>query len=410
MNKAIDAYGPMQRIIEEGQRDIMHTYAQFPVVFASGHGRTLVDTEGKEYLDFVAGIAVNALGYGDETLAAALKHVIDNGVLHCSNLYWNPYAVNAAKLLKLVSGMDKVFFCNSGAEANEAALKLARKFGHLDGGHRSGIITMEHSFHGRTYGAITATGQAKYHKDFDPLLPHISYAVFNDFESVCSLVDDDTCAILVEPIQGEGGIIPAEKEFLVSLRKLCDEKNLLLMFDEVQCGMGRSGMPFAWQTYGVKPDVLTIAKALAGGVPAGAMVASGVAAEILQPGDHAATFGGNLLAMSGACVMLERLAEGTLCDHVQAMSAYFLKALHALQAKYPSIAVDVRGLGLMLGIQLSVPPRTVVDWAMSRGLLVASAGYDVLRFVPPLTVTEGEIDRAVGIIDEVFASLASQSE
>jgi predicted acetylornithine/succinylornithine family transaminase len=400
----------MSDVVAQGQDAIMRTYAQFPVAFVSGHGRTLVDADGKEYLDFVAGIAVNALGYGDELLSAALKRVIDNGLLHCSNLYWNPYAVSAAQSLKQLSGMDKVFFCNSGAEANEAALKLARKFGHLDGGGRTEIITMEHSFHGRTYGAITATGQDKYHKNFDPLLPRIRYAVFNDFDSVLAQVNDDTCAIMVEPIQGEGGIIPADPEFLKALRTLCDERHILLMFDEVQCGMGRSGQPFAWQTYGVKPDVMTLAKALAGGVPAGAMIACGVAADILQPGDHAATFGGNLLAMSGACVMLERLAEGGLCEHVRSTSAYFIDALRGLQAKYPSLTVDVRGRGLMLGAQLTVPPRVVVDAAMERGLLVASAGYDVLRFVPPLTVTTDEIDRALAILDEVFSTLVSDGK
>lgn len=410
MNRQECAYGLMSDIVAQGQDAIMRTYAQFPVAFVSGHGRTLVDADGKEYLDFVAGIAVNALGYGDELLSAALKRVIDNGLLHCSNLYWNPYAVSAAQSLKQLSGMDKVFFCNSGAEANEAALKLARKFGHLDGGGRTEIITMEHSFHGRTYGAITATGQDKYHKNFDPLLPRIRYAAFNDFDSVLAQVNDDTCAIMVEPIQGEGGIIPAASEFLKALRTLCDERHILLMFDEVQCGMGRSGQPFAWQTYGVKPDVMTLAKALAGGVPAGAMVACGVAADILQPGDHAATFGGNLLAMSGACVMLERLAEGGLCEHIRSTSAYFIDALRGLQAKYPSLAVDVRGRGLMLGVQLTVPPRVVVDAAMERGLLVASAGYDVLRFVPPLTVTTDEIDRALAILDEVFSTLVSDGK
>lgn len=408
MNKEEVTYKSMLDIVENGQKAVMHTYAQFPVAFVSGHGCTLVDADGKEYLDFVAGIAVNALGYGDEQLSAALKRVIDGGLLHCSNLYWNPYAVSAARLLKSVSGMDKVFFCNSGAEANEAALKLARKFGHSDGGHRTGIITMEHSFHGRTYGAITATGQDKYHKDFDPLLPEIKYAVFNDFDSVLAQTDENTCAIMVEPIQGEGGIIPAAPDFLENLRKLCDEKNLLLIFDEVQCGMGRSGQPFAWQTYGIKPDVMTLAKALAGGVPAGAVTACGIAADIFRPGDHAATFGGNLLAMSGACVMLERLLNGDLCRHVREVSEYFIKALKSLQAEYPSVALEVRGRGLMLGIKPAVSPHLVIDAAMERGLLVASAGYDVLRFVPPLTVTNAEVDQAVSILDDVFSAIAGK--
>ncbi len=397
-------YERMSDITAYGQEAVMNTYAQFPVAFVSGHGRTLTDADGKEYLDFVAGIAVNALGYGDESLSAALKRVIDGGLLHCSNLYWNPYAVSAARLLKQVSGMDKVFFCNSGAEANEAALKLARKFGCMNGGHRTEIITMKHSFHGRTYGAVTATGQDKYHKNFEPLLPGIKYAEFNDFDSVRAQADENTCAVMVEPIQGEGGIIPASRDFLSALRKLCDERNILLIFDEVQCGMGRSGQPFAWQTYGVKPDVMTLAKSLAGGVPAGAMTAHGIAADIFEPGDHASTFGGNLLAMSGACVMLSRLSDGNLCAHVREVSEYFINALKKLQSEYPAIVTDVRGRGLMLGLKLSISPRTVIDAAMERGLLAASAGYDVLRFVPPLTVTTAEIDRAVSILSDVFSS------
>lgn len=334
------------------------------MVFAGGEGMYLIDEEGKRYLDFVGGIAVNALGYGDPGLSEAINKVVSEGLLHCSNLYYNKVGgVEAAKELCNLAGMERVFFCNSGgAEATEASLKLARKFGHQSETTRSEIISMVHSFHGRTYGAITATGQKKYHKNFAPLPPQggFSYAEFNNLESVKSLISEKTCAIIVEPIQGgEGGIVPpADPAFLQGLRSLCDEHNLLLIYDEVQCGMGRSGKPFAYQVYEVKPDVLTSAKALAGGVPCGAMLTTGKASHIFTPGDHASTFGGNALAMAAVREMVRRLSDPSFTSHVQEMGGEYLRAkLELLVARYPELCVSVRGgKGLINGLVLTVPP------------------------------------------------------
>lgn len=395
----------MKQKIEQGREYLLGTYSQVPVVFSSGEGCTLTDTEGKEYLDFVGGIAVNALGYGDKGLTKALNGVLDSGLLHCSNLYYNNQAIEAAKSICTLAGMDKVFFCNSGAEANEAALKLSRKFGHRSSPARTRVITMVDSFHGRTYGSVAATGQAKYHQNFDPLPQGFQYALFNDLGSVEALISEHTCAILVEPIQGEGGVVPATKAFLQGLRDLCDKHDLLLIYDEVQCGMGRSGKPFAWQLYEVKPDVITLAKALAGGVPCGAMLTSERASDIFSPGDHASTFGGNALAMAGVCEMTHRLSETGLCNEVSEKGAYLRSKLGQLVTKYPDTCKAVRGFGLMNGMVLSTPPREVVEACFAKGLLVLSAGSDVLRFVPPLVISKEEIDVAVTIVDEVLATL-----
>ncbi|HPZ16458.1 MAG TPA: aspartate aminotransferase family protein [Sphaerochaeta sp.] len=391
--------------VEEGKHYLLDTYAQVPVVFEGGEGMYLIAEDGSRYLDFVGGIAVNALGYKDTGLQKAIERVLEKGLLHCSNLYYNSEAVKAAKGLTALASMDRVFFCNSGAEANEAALKLARKFGNLHDPRRSEIISMVDSFHGRTYGAITATGQPKYHANFDPLPSGFAYARFNDLDSVKALVSDKTCAIIVEPIQGEGGIIPADHAFLTGLRALCDERDLLLIFDEVQTGMGRSGKPFAHQVYGVKPDVLTTAKALAGGIPAGAMMTTGRANTVFKPGDHASTFGGNALAAAGINEMVSRLSDASFCDHVTEMGAYLHQNLEALVAAHPDLCTTTRGMGLIQGVVLSVPPRTVVDGCFAKGLLVLSAGANVLRFVPPLVVGRAEIDSALAIVDEVLAQL-----
>lgn len=395
----------MQTSIAAGKQYLLDTYAQVPVVFDRGEGMYLFDEEGNKYLDFVGGIAVNALGYHDAGLSAAIAEVVEKGLLHCSNLYYNTQAIAAAKGLCTLSGMDRVFFCNSGAEANEAALKLARKFGHKSSPARTDIISMVHSFHGRTYGAITATGQDKYHVNFDPLPEGFSYAEFNNLESVKALVSEKTCAIIVEPIQGEGGIVPATVEFLQGLHELCDQKDILLIYDEVQCGMGRSGKPFAYQVYQVKPDILTTAKALAGGIPAGAMLSCDKANEIFTPGDHASTFGGNALAMAGVNEMVRRLMDSEFTDHVQQMGSYLREKLVQLASLYPNLCGEVRGLGLINGLVLTVPPRKVVDACFERGLLVASAGYDVLRFVPPLIVSQQDIDNALAIVEQALASL-----
>ncbi|WP_319757196.1 aspartate aminotransferase family protein [uncultured Sphaerochaeta sp.] len=395
----------MQETIQTGKQYLLDTYSQVPVVFTGGKGMYLIDEDGKHYLDFVGGIAVNALGYGDPGLSEAINKVVSEGLLHCSNLYYNKVGVEAAKELCSLAGMERVFFCNSGAEATEASLKLARKFGHQSETPRSEIISMVHSFHGRTYGAITATGQKKYHKNFAPLPQGFSYAEFNNLESVKALITDKTCAIIVEPIQGEGGIVPADPAFLQGLRFLCDEHNLLLIYDEVQCGMGRSGKPFAYQVYGVKPDVLTSAKALAGGVPCGAMLTTGKASHIFTPGDHASTFGGNALAMAAVREMVRRLSDPAFTSHVQEMGEYLRAKLELLVARYPDLCVSVRGKGLINGLVLTVPPRQVVDACFAKGVLVASAGSDVLRFVPPLVVEKKDIDAALSVVDEALATL-----
>ncbi len=395
----------MQTTIQTAKQYLLDTYSQVPVVFTSGEGMYLIDEEGNRYLDFVGGIAVNALGYGDEGLSKALNKVISDGLLHCSNLYYNKVGVESAKGLCNLAGMERVFFCNSGAEANEAALKLARKFGSQGEKKRSEIISMQQSFHGRTYGAVTATGQLKYHKNFAPLPQGFSYAEFNNLESVKACITDQSCAIIVEPIQGEGGIVPADPAFLEGLRFLCDEHDLLLIYDEVQCGMGRSGKPFAYQVYGVQPDVLTSAKALAGGVPCGAMLTTGKASHLFAPGDHASTFGGNALAMAGVHEMVRRLEDPSFCAHVQAMGIYLREKLSQLVDCYPDLCRSVRGMGLMNGLVLTVPPRQVVDACFAKGLLVASAGSDVLRFVPPLVVEKQDIDTALASVDEALATL-----
>ncbi len=382
-----------------GKASYMGNYSQFPISFASGKGMYLCDEDGREYLDFVAGIAVNALGYGDEDEKKALLEVIDEGVLHTSNLYYNPRAVKAAAMLNRLAGSEKVFFCNSGAEANEAALKIARKRGSDKG--KDTIISFQHSFHGRTYGAITVTGQEKYHKGFAPMLPAVVYAEYNDLDSVKALINERTAAIIAEPLQGEGGIIPAEPAFLKGLRDLCDEHDALLIFDEVQCGLGRTGKPFCFQHYGVTPDILTLAKALGGGLPMGACVAFERAADVFAPGDHAATFGGNAAAAALAQVLLSKLPD--LSEAVERNGRYLREKLAEIAAKHPDKVSDVRGMGFMQGLDLKVAPRDVIARCMEKGLLVCSAGYTVLRFVPPLIASREDIDKAAAIVDSALS-------
>lgn len=384
-----------------GKENYMPNYSQFPISIKSGKGIVLTDEDGKEYLDFVAGIAVNALGYGDEDEKKALLSVIESGVLHTSNLYYNSHAVNAAAALNKLAGSTEVFFCNSGAEANEAALKMARKRGSEKG--KGTIISFSHSFHGRTYGAVTVTGQEKYHKGFAPMLPGVVYAEYNNIDSVKSLFDDNTAAVIVEPMQGEGGIIPADPEFLSSLRTLCDSYDALLIFDEVQCGMGRTGKPFCFQNYGIQPDILTLAKALGGGLPMGATLAFGRAKGIFAPGDHAATFGGNVAAAALAEVVLAKLPK--LSDEVAKKGAYLHDRLVDIVLRHPDKVKEARGMGFMQGLELKIPPRSVISKCMENGLLVCSAGYTVLRFVPPLIATEDDIDKAVSIVDAALSEL-----
>jgi len=393
----------MSNYIDDAKDVILNTYSKFPIVFEKGQGNYLIDTEGNKYLDFVAGIAVNALGYNNSEIKEAINEVLNNGILHISNLYWHNYEQKAASKLIKLSNLEKVFYCNSGAEANEAALKLARKFGSLD--NRYKIISMNHSFHGRTYGAVTATGQEKYHKNFFPLLTGIEYADFNDLESVKSKIDKDVCAIIVEPLQGEGGIIPSTKEFLMGLRDLANQHNLLLIFDEVQCGMGRCGKPFCYQNYGVEPDVLTLAKALGAGIPCGAMVVGKKADNIFEPGDHASTFGGNLVALSASSVVLSKLEDESFINDIQEKGILLEKGLKKLINKYPDKLTETRGLGLMRGLVVKVDPLKIISGCLENKLLLVKAGYDVVRFVPPLTIEKSEIELMLKILDKVIFNL-----
>lgn len=326
------------------------------------------------------------------------------GIFLISNLYYNKYTVIAAERLNKAAQSDRVFFANSGAEANEAALKLARKYGFVT--DRTKVLSFEHSFHGRTYGAITLTGQEKYHKGFAPIVPDIEYATYNDLDSVKAKLDDSFIAIIVEPVQGEGGIIPAEKEFLEGLRKICDEKDMLLIYDCVQCGMERTGKLFAWQHYGVKPDLMSTAKALGGGLPLSALCGYGKASDVFSPGDHASTFGGNPVASALAIAVLYELENGLL-ESVEEKGQYLKESLEKLKDKYPEVCVDVRDLGLMMVLQLTIKPSVVINKCREKGVILCSAGYDVVRFVPPLIISKDEIDIAIKALDESIAECAN---
>lgn len=388
-------------LLQLGQKNIMNTYSYLPLVIEKGEGCWLWDKSGNKYLDFVAGIAVNSLGYKNDTLIKNLTEQL-NKLNHCSNLYYNQPQIELAQILTENSCFDKVFFCNSGAEAIEAALKLARKHGkRIHGDDCFEIITMKQSFHGRTFGAITATGQEKYQKGLDPLLPGISYSPYNDFLALKEKVTEKTCAILIEPIQGEGGIRPAEKEFLQKTRDLCDEKGIVLMFDEVQCGIGRTGKLFGYEIYGIYPDIIALAKGLGGGLSIGAMMAVEKVAESFKPGDHASTFGGNpLAATAGKTVLNELLHNGTL-QNAQKQGNYLKNKLSELKENHHLIT-DVRGIGLMLGIELSIPVKSIIQNCMKQGLLLVGAGENVIRFVPPLIISEKEIDEAIDILKYVL--------
>ena len=388
----------MEEIIKQGQQVFIHNYKQLPIVIKRGEGVYLYDQEGKAYLDFVAGIAVNALGYSHEGLKQALKLQVDD-LLHCSNLYWNEASISAAKKLTALTGLQKVFFCNSGAEAVEAALKLARKYTKkFISKDRYEIIAMKNAFHGRTLGAVTVTGQDKYQKDLDPLLPGVRYADFNNIESVKANLNDHTCAIIVEPVQGEGGILPAEASFLKDLRSLCDREGLVLIFDEVQCGIGRTGYAMAYQYYQVIPDSVCMAKGLGSGVPVGAIAAKEEIAAGFEPGDHASTFGGNPLSASAVNVVLSELLEGGLLMQVREMSEYLKTGLIHLMTDNPGIE-EVRGVGLMLGIRVAEEKAaSIIRACLDKGLMLVQAGNQVIRFVPPLVVTKKDIDKALAIL------------
>lgn len=380
---------------------LMNTYNRFPVILDHGKGSVVWDKDGRSFLDFSSGIAVNVLGHSHKKLVSAIESQVRK-LVHCSNLYWTEPQVELAKLLIENTFEGKVFFTNSGTEANEAAIKLSRKYGKKKSISKFRILSAVNSFHGRTFGSLTATGQEKYHEYFKPLVAGFDYFEFNSEESLRSKMNDEVCAVILEPIQGESGIVPASDDFLNAARVLCDHYGALLIFDEVQCGMGRTGKLFAYQKYGVKPDILTIAKGLGGGVPIGAVVASNKA-DVFEPGDHGSTFGGNPLACSaGIAVMREILKDGFL-KKVEDKGRYLMKKLEGIKKIFPSLIGDLRGTGLMVGVELkNISSRDFVNNCFDHGLLTVPSGRNTVRLLPPLTVKKVEIDSALKIIAEVL--------
>ena len=394
-----------EEIIKDAEDSILHTYNRFPVVFDHGRGVYLYDTDGREYLDFGAGIAVSALGYGNEEYGAAVKAQVDK-LLHISNLYYNEPVAEAAKLLTEAAGMERVFFTNSGTEAVEGAVKAAKKYAYLRDGHAGHeIIAMNHSFHGRSLGALSVTGNAHYREPFEPLLPGVRFAEFNQLESVKALINERTCAIILETVQGEGGIYPATAEFLEGVRALCDAHDILLILDEIQCGMGRCGAMFAWQRYGVKPDIMTAAKALGCGVPVGAfLMTERVAKRSLAPGDYGTTYGGNPLAGAAVTTVLKMMERDDVTGHVNEVAPYLEQKLDELAASFDFVT-ERRGLGLMQGLVCKKPVGEIAAQALSGGLIVLTAGSDVLRFVPPLIIEKEHIDKMAEKLSTVFRAV-----
>lgn len=395
----------MKTYMEKADSALLHTYNRFPVVFDHGKDVYLYDTNGKQYLDFAAGIAVNSLGYSNETYKNALKNQVDK-LMHISNLYYSEPITNAAEKLLKVSQMDRVFFTNSGTEAIEGAIKAAKKYAYTRDGHNGHeIIALRHSFHGRSLGALSVTGNTHYQEPFGPLLPGVQFADFNDLQSIKIKITNRTCAILMETVQGEGGIYPADAEFLKAVRALCDEKDILLIFDEIQCGMGRCGEMFAWQAYGVKPDIFTSAKALGCGVPVGAfLMTEKVAEKSLVPGDHGTTYGGNPFVGTAVSTVLDIYEEKQIVNHVKEISAYLETKLDELVEKYDCL-ITRRGMGLMQGVVSKIAPGKIATKALENGLLVISAGSDVIRFVPPLIIEKEHVDEMMEKLERTLEDL-----
>ena len=390
----------MQNYIDQAEKDLLHTYNRYQVVFDKGEGVYLYDTDGKKYLDFVSGIAVFALGYHNKEYNDALKEQIDK-LIHTSNYYYNLPAIEAARKIKQISGMDRAFFTNSGAEAIEGAIKTARKYAYLkDGSTDHEIIAMNHSFHGRTMGALSVTGNPHYREAFEPGIGNIKFADLNDFDSVMAQVTDKTCAILFETVQGEGGIYPATEEFMSKVRKLCDERDILMILDEIQCGMGRTGTMFAWQKYGIKPDVMTTAKALGCGVPVGAfLMTEKVGAHSLTAGDHGTTYGGNPLACAAICKVIELFEKDNVLENVKNVGDYLGKRLDELVDEFDCIETR-RGVGMMQGLVFNRAVGDIIVKAMDKGLVLINAGTDIIRFVPPLVITKENVDSMISILRE----------
>ncbi len=397
--------GSSKEYMELDDSYFLHTYNRYPIVLDRGKGVNLYDVDGKEYLDFAAGIAVFALGYADEAYNNALKAQIDK-LIHTSNLYYNAPSAMAAKEICGVTGMDRVFFTNSGTEAIEGALKSALKYAYSKAPSAEyEIIAMEHSFHGRSMGALSVTGNPHYREAFGTGIGHISFAVYNDYESVEKLVTDKTCAVIMETLQGEGGIHPADPEFMKKVRKLCDDRDILLILDEIQCGMGRTGNMFAFEEYGIKPDIMTVAKALGCGIPVGAfLMTERVAEKSLAPGDHGSTYGGNPLACAAVLAVLKEFKEKDIVSHVRELTPYLTEKLEEIKKSF-DIVTDRRGKGFMQGLEFSVPVADIIKGCQEEGLILISAGSNIIRFVPPLIIGKADIDRMYEIITKVLQKL-----
>lgn len=383
--------------MNKAEQYLAHTYNRFQVVIDKAEGVYVYDVNGKKYLDFASGIGVNSLGYGNKEYTEALKKQIDK-VTHTSNLFYNTPSIEAAEKLVKVSGLKKVFFTNSGAEAIEGALKMAKRYAYDRDGHTNHeVIAMEHSFHGRTMGSLALTGNPNYQKPFGPMIEGIKFAEFNNLDSVKALVNEKTCAIILEAVQGEGGIYPAEKEFIEGIRKICDDNDILMICDEIQCGMGRTGKMFAFQNYDVKPDIIASAKALGCGVPVGAFIAGEKCCDSLVPGDHGTTYGGNPLVTAAVGAALDIYEKNNILENVQEVGTYFEEQLEKIVEEFDNVTVR-RGKGLMQGLVLTTPVRETIDKAIEKGLLVISAGGNVLRMLPPLVITKESVDEMITIL------------
>lgn len=387
--------------MENPELHLIHTYNR-SVTFVRGEDVYLIDDKGKKYLDMGAGIAVSALGYSNQQFKEALKKQIDD-LIHVSNLYYTQPVIQASRYLAEASGMDRVFFTNSGTEAIEGALKLARKYAYLKNkGCKGEIIAMNHSFHGRSMGALSVTGTEHYRTPFEPLIGGVSFGEYNNLESVERLITPDTCGIILETVQGEGGIYPATEEFIRGVRQLCDKHDIAMILDEIQCGMGRTGTYFAYQQYGIQPDIITSAKALGCGIPVGAFAAVEKFAQAMVPGDHGTTYGGNPLAGQAVCQVFEIYQETHLLDHVKEVAQYLQNKLADLQKKHSHVIKDVRGKGLLLGLEVTCPNGEIVAKAMEKGLILLTAGGNVVRIAPPLVIQKEEIDSFISILDEIL--------
>ncbi|WP_295239314.1 acetylornithine transaminase [Veillonella sp.] len=388
-------------IINHDKSDYFPVFARYDIVLDHGEGPYLYDTNGKQYLDYLAGIAVNVVGHNYSPLVKAIAEQASK-MIHCSNLYYTEVQAQAAAKLKALSGMDKVFFANSGAEANEGAIKLARKYATAKDPEKIQIISAIHSFHGRTIATLTATGQDKYHQGFGPLPAGFDYVPYGDIDALTAMVSDKTCAILLEAIQGEGGVHVPPADYLQAVKALCDKHDVLLIIDEIQAGMGRTGKFFAYQHFGIQPDIVTLAKGLAGGVPIGAFLSTNKLAHTFKAGDHGSTFGGNPLACAAANAVLTAIENEHLMDNATTVGHYLLEQLNQLKAKYPSLITDVRGKGLMVGVELTKPGRDIVNDCLKKGLIINCTANTVLRFVPPLIITKDQVDQLISVLNDVL--------